>query len=57
MELIYDEMKQIPVFSSLKEAVSFVCGTDTIIENFSEYDTVYIGFPIWYGSAPKVQRV
>ncbi|XME04017.1 fructosamine kinase family protein [Lachnospiraceae bacterium C1.1] len=32
MELTYDEMKQIPVFSSLKEAVSFVCGTDTIIE-------------------------
>ena len=24
------------------------------IENFSEYDTVYIGFPIWYGSAPNV---
>ena len=32
MELTYDEMKQIPVFSSLKKAVSFVCGTDTIIE-------------------------
>ena len=24
------------------------------IENFSEYDTVYIGFPIWYESAPNV---
>ena len=24
------------------------------IENFAEYDTVYIGFPIWYGSAPNV---
>ena len=24
------------------------------IENFDEYDTVYIGFPIWYGQAPRV---
>ena len=24
------------------------------IENFSQYDTVYIGFPIWYGQAPRV---
>ena len=24
------------------------------VENFSEYDTVYLGFPIWYGAAPNV---
>lgn len=24
------------------------------IENLSGYDTVYIGFPIWYGAAPNV---
>lgn len=24
------------------------------VENFEQYDTVYIGFPIWYGAAPKV---
>ena len=24
------------------------------VENFAEYDTVYIGFPIWYGCAPNV---
>ena len=24
------------------------------IENFDEYDTVFIGFPIWYGAAPNV---
>ena len=24
------------------------------IENLSEYDVVFIGFPIWYGSAPNV---
>jgi flavodoxin len=24
------------------------------IENFGEYDTIYIGFPIWYGQAPRV---
>ena len=24
------------------------------IENFSDYDTVVIGFPIWYGAAPNV---
>ena len=23
------------------------------VERFAEYDTVYIGFPIWYGAAPK----
>ncbi len=28
-----------------------VAGT---IENFEEYDTVYIGFPIWYAQAPRV---
>ncbi|MBQ8667092.1 MAG: flavodoxin [Lachnospiraceae bacterium] len=24
------------------------------IENFDKYDTIYIGFPIWYGQAPRV---
>ena len=24
------------------------------IENFDQYDTVYVGFPIWYGQAPRV---
>ena len=24
------------------------------IENWSEYDTVYLGFPIWYYAAPNV---
>lgn len=24
------------------------------IENLKQYDTVYIGFPIWYGQAPRV---
>lgn len=24
------------------------------IENFEEYENVYIGFPIWYGQAPRV---
>ena len=24
------------------------------IEEFDKYDTVYIGFPIWYGQAPRV---
>ena len=24
------------------------------ISDFAEYDTVFIGFPIWYGSAPNV---
>ena len=26
----------------------------TKIEDFEKYDTVYIGFPIWYGQAPRV---
>ena len=25
-----------------------------VIDNFDKYDTVYIGFPIWYGQAPRV---
>ena len=25
-----------------------------IVENMDEYDTVYLGFPIWYWAAPKV---
>ena len=24
------------------------------VENFADYDTIYIGFPIWYGCAPLV---
>ena len=24
------------------------------VEDFEQYDTVYIGFPIWYGCAPNV---
>ena len=24
------------------------------LEDFEKYDTVYLGFPIWYGAAPKV---
>lgn len=24
------------------------------VQNWEEYDTVYIGFPIWYGCAPNV---
>lgn len=24
------------------------------IDNFDEYDTVFIGFPIWYGCAPNI---
>ncbi len=24
------------------------------IENFEQYDTVYLGFPIWYAQAPRV---
>ena len=27
--------------------------SDTV-EHFEDYDTVYIGFPIWYGCAPNV---
>ncbi|MCR5478146.1 MAG: flavodoxin [Lachnospiraceae bacterium] len=25
-----------------------------VIEDFDRYDTVYVGFPIWYGQAPRV---
>ncbi|SDB03186.1 flavodoxin [Eubacterium oxidoreducens] len=24
------------------------------IDNFEQYDTIYIGFPIWYGAQPRV---
>ena len=26
------------------------------IENFSEYDTIYIGYPIWWGSLPRIMN-
>ncbi|MCR5416193.1 MAG: flavodoxin [Pseudobutyrivibrio sp.] len=26
------------------------------VENFEQYDTVYVGFPIWYAGAPLVVR-
>ena len=25
-----------------------------VVENMAEYDTIYLGFPIWYGKAPRV---
>lgn len=25
-----------------------------VIDNFDKYDTIYVGFPIWYGQAPRV---
>jgi len=25
-----------------------------VVENMAEYDTIYLGFPIWYGIAPNV---
>ena len=27
---------------------------DGVVENMAEYDTIYLGFPIWYGIAPNV---
>ena len=27
---------------------------DVKVENMDEYDTIYVGFPIWYGCAPIV---
>ena len=27
---------------------------DGSVENFKDYDTIYLGFPIWYGCAPNV---
>ncbi len=26
----------------------------SIVADFDKYDTVYVGFPIWYGQAPRV---
>ncbi len=27
---------------------------DGVVENMNEYDTVFIGYPIWWGDAPKI---
>lgn len=27
---------------------------DGTVENFEQYDTIYIGYPIWYGKAPRI---
>ena len=37
---LYDEEKDVPIVGT--------------VENFDEYDTVFVGFPIWYWSAPNV---
>lgn len=25
-----------------------------VVENFSDYDTIYVGYPIWWGKAPTI---
>mgnify|MGYP002621370681 CR=1 FL=1 len=35
---------------AMKARPKFIGG----VENFSEYDTIFIGYPIWYGDAPMI---
>lgn len=35
---------------AMKARPKFIGG----VENFSEYDTIFLGYPIWYGDAPMI---
>ncbi|MCR5303023.1 MAG: flavodoxin [Lachnospiraceae bacterium] len=64
-----DVFEIVPVTPYTKADITFVnpvsrCNREQIggkdvpvagrIEDFDKYDTVYLGFPIWYGQAPRV---
>ena len=45
----YDECAKIASREKATKARPELVGT---VENFSEYDTIFLGYPIWYGDAP-----
>ena len=47
----YDECTKI---ASREKAVKARPAISSKVENFSDYDTIFIGYPIWYGDAPMV---
>ena len=47
----YDECTKIASREKAVKARPEIIGK---VENFSEYDTIFIGYPIWYGDAPMI---
>ena len=45
----YDECTKIASREKASKARPELVGT---VENFSQYDTIFVGYPIWYGDAP-----
>ena len=47
----YDECKQVASHEKATKARPPVADD---VENFSDYKTVFVGYPIWYGDAPQI---
>lgn len=47
----YDECKKVASREKAEKARPEFIGE---VENFSDYDTIFIGYPIWYGDAPMI---
>ena len=45
----YDECTKIASREKASKARPELVGT---VENFSQYDTIFLGYPVWYGDAP-----
>lgn len=52
VQLGYDDPEQ----RITKEQADAACRVEIAgtLENFEQYDTVYIGYPIWYGKVPRI---
>ena len=46
MDPIFDEMKKVPEFSSLSEAVSYVCGDGVVIDRLLNFMSDESGLPV-----------
>ncbi len=47
----YEECKKISSREKATKARPKIVGA---VENFSQYDTIFLGYPIWYGDAPMI---
>lgn len=47
----YDECTKVASREKASKARPELVGA---VENFSQYDTIFVGYPIWYGDAPMV---
>ena len=47
----YEECKKV---ASREKAMKSRPAISTSVENFQQYDVIFVGYPIWYGDAPMV---